>query len=96
MADILIKGLALPKHGNALVQLSSNGDVWVSNRDDEGTGIIIAKAVALPEHGRLIVADELLEKLERIVTPDDLTYTIARGILTQIVEDAETIVEATE
>ena len=45
-------------------------------------------------HGRLIVADALLEKLEKIALPDDLTYTIAHGIMRQIVENAETIVEA--
>lgn len=47
-------------------------------------------------HGRIIVADKLLEKLEKIVLPDDLAHTIARGIMKQIVEDATTIVEASE
>ena len=37
------------------------------------------------KHGRLIVADALLEKLEKIVFPDDLTHTIAHGIMKQIV-----------
>lgn len=45
-------------------------------------------------HGRLIDADAIISKIERMVHPDDLTYTIAHGILKQIVEDAETIVEA--
>ena len=48
------------------------------------------------KHGRLIDADAMLDKLEKIVTPDDLAHTIAHGILEQIVEDANTIVEATE
>lgn len=47
-------------------------------------------------HGRLVNADAIISKIERMVHPDDLTYTIAYGILKQFIEDAETIVEATE
>ena len=57
--DLLIKNIGLPSKGNVLFQISANGDVWVENINDEGTGIILAKAIELPPHGRLVDADEL-------------------------------------
>ena len=102
MADILIKGLSLPKKGNALVQLSANGDVWVSNRNDEGTGIIIAKAVALSEYGRLIDADAEIAKIKafmKVLNKETESgrrqYHECDCVLRYLI-DAPTIVEATE
>ena len=47
--------------------------------------------VALPEHGRLIDADALCNKLK---SPDFAYFSVAR--FESIIDEAETIVEATE
>lgn len=73
--------------------------VWMNHRKDLSEGIPSGCPIIgeIPDKcGRLIIADALLEKLEKIALPDDLTYTIAHGILKQIIEDAPTILEATE
>lgn len=64
--DVLIKNMELPKKGHFLFQISANGDVWVTNRNDEGTGIIIAKAIELPPHGRLVDLDAYLKAYENM------------------------------
>ena len=94
--DILLKNMEMPKEGHYYLEVFCDGEIRRLDNISEGFRDTEATAVALPSHGRLIVADALLEKLEKIALPDDLTYTIARGILKQIVEDASTIVEATE
>lgn len=56
MADILIKGLTLPKDRKRLtVTLFSNGDVAVSS----GRVDLYTKAIELPSHGDLIDRNEL-------------------------------------
>lgn len=106
--DILIKNMEMPSWcGNCQFNQFHEANPWTTwyscmflNKDTDDVGnkrLADCPLVALPEHhGRLKDADAMLEKFERIVTPDDLTYTIAHGILKQIIEDAETIVEATE
>lgn len=99
--DILIKNMEMPSEGRIInLTICSDGSV-INNLPDAGGKMSSyrserVKAIALPERGRLIIADALLEKLEKIALPDDLTYTIAHGILKQIIEDAPTIVEASE
>lgn len=66
MADILIKNIELPKKGHFLFQISSNGDVWVTNRNDEETGIIIAKAIEIPPHGDLTEKSAFWDMLHEI------------------------------
>jgi len=106
--DILIKGMEMPSCcGNCQFNQFYDAKHWTSwnfcmfldkDTDDAGNGRLAdCPLVALPtSYGRLIVADALLEKLEKIALPDDLTYTIAHGILKQIIDDAPVIVEATE
>lgn len=90
MSDILIKNMELPKKGHFLFQISANGDVWVSNRNDEGTGIIIAKAIELPPHGRLGDLDRVRERLG-----DDIFICYdCRRLLDDVFDTAPTIVEA--
>ena len=45
--DIPINNVELPKKGHFLFQISAHGDVWVTNRNDEGTGIIIVKVTGV-------------------------------------------------
>lgn len=101
--DILIKGMEMPSCCglcpcfHAEHPMYCQADKTIRMTAPYGKRMEGCPLVALPEHhGRLKDADAMLEKQERIVLPDDLTYTIAHGILKQIIEDAETIVEATE
>lgn len=48
------------------------------------------------KHGRLIDADAIISKIERIVHPDDLTHTIAWSIMKQIIAEAPTVLGATK
>ena len=90
MSDILIKNMELPKKGHFLFQISANGDVWVSDRNDEGTGIIIAKAIEVPPHGRCIDADEYADQWD---------YSCGSGMyderfILKTINEAPTILEA--
>lgn len=95
--DILIKNIEIPKEKYIRVEIHHDGSMYVQKNGYYSFYVKSQdKAIELPPHGRLIDADAIISKIERAVHPDDLTYTIAYGILKQIVEDAETIVEATE
>lgn len=73
--DVLIKNMEMPKKGHFLFQISANGDVWVSNRNDEGTGIIIATAIELPPHGRLVDIDRMISESRRKNLPFKIEST---------------------
>lgn len=92
--SILIKNMEMPKKGHFLFQISANGDVWVSNRNDEGTGIIIAKAIELPPYGRLIDADKLEKAAEKMAVCDSYEYTIAHEMVKKLLKIAPTVLEA--
>ena len=96
--DILIKGLALPK-GEGMgrnIVLMSDGSVWTGGAWEEKIDGV--KAVALPEHGRLIDADELEDILDEVNgygCASEITYKK----MIEILHDetlTPTIVEATE
>ena len=96
--DILIKNMEMPKDNDYLHLIIQGGKVHTAISCGHLTTdkLNVADAIEVKPHGRLIDADAIISKIERMVHPDDLTYTIAYGILKQIVEDAPTIVEATE
>lgn len=52
--------------------------------------------VALPPHGDLKDADEIISKMERVICTNGLAHTIAFGLSKKIIEEAPVIVEATE
>lgn len=60
MAEILIKGMEMPKDiSNPLhISIFSNGSVWITHE-----GKTEATAQELPPHGRLIDADALIDKV---------------------------------
>ena len=64
MADILIKNMEMPKQMESPITITifKNGSVWMNDVTFGKGKLPNAKAVALPEHGRLIDADELKQK----------------------------------
>ena len=94
MADILIKGMELPKDDILRIEICPDGQVnriigWALSEPKRG------KAVALPEHGDLIDRKVLSDAIGKVITDRDRmigTY----DTIEQIIDEAETIVEATE
>ena len=91
--DILIKNMEMPKEGNVFLIISEDG--CVSERIGN-MWHVTTEAIELPEHGRLIDADALSDRIEHAVYPDALAYTIAVGIIQRELREAPVIVEATE
>lgn len=59
--SILVKGMEMPTVGTGkVIMIDSDGDVWTAGRD-EYTIIDGAKAIPVPDHGRLIDADALIK-----------------------------------
>lgn len=80
MADLLIRGMKLPKNlYGAHIIIKPNGVV-----QDYMNGAVFAKAIELPEHGRLIDADEL-EASDAILIGEDAW---------NMVHNAPTVLEA--
>ncbi len=64
MADILIRGMEMPKDGHVIVRIYANGDVCEPT-PCPGVWGKVARVTPLPEgHGRLIDADALQAKFE--------------------------------
>lgn len=64
MSDLLIRGMEMPTDGHwgtVSIPFYIHGDGSVS----DSKGHIIASAVPVPPHGRLIDADELFKEMER-------------------------------
>ena len=91
--DVLIKNMGLPKKGHFLFQISANGDVWVSDRNDEGTGIIIAKAIELPPHGELVDRSKMKGAMYEIMR---FPAEEACAMYEELIEEAPVVLEATE
>lgn len=54
-------------------------------------------SIELPDkYGRLIDADEVLNKITNGVYPDSMEYTVAVGIIEREIKEAPIILEATE
>lgn len=65
MSDILIKGMEMPKDAPIIIKICSDGSV---SRVHEG---VVATAVPVPPHGRLIDADALREEVKKHAAPCD-------------------------
>ena len=95
MADLLIKGMEMPKGNNVLV-VDSAGTITKVNRwpeKVEATDPFSVKAVALPEHGRLIDADALKKHMTDLLRHD---YVFDEVGCFGLVKDAPTVLEASE
>ena len=64
MADILIRGMEMPKEKNLWLCIKTDGTVYNIKPGGIGTAHAVGTAVPLPEgHGRLTDADELLDTM---------------------------------
>ena len=66
MADILIRGMELPKNEPLRIVLNPNGQLFV----DHGVTFTEYEAVELPEHGDLIDRDALIKTCNEIIDED--------------------------
>lgn len=59
MSDVLIKNIDLPEAGKPyLLHVASDGKVYVMVADEPGWSE--TEAISIPQHGRLIDADDLI------------------------------------
>ena len=82
--DLLIKNMEMPKEGSVVIEIYSDG-VWCDYKSSQHH----EKAIELPPHGRLIDADELIEK---VLDGDRPNY----GTVVRFIQEAPVILEATE
>ena len=89
MADILIKGLKLPEGANELrLIIHPNGQVIISKQ----TYWEETEAIEVPDHGRLIDADQFYEDVtESAIMTDDFKEAFAIWLETQ-----EAVIPASE
>ena len=88
--SVYIKGMEMPTERESFqVTIKYNGVVL-----DTETGIQVAEAFSVPDHGDLIDRDASLHDLRRIVLPDDLAYTIGHDMAKRFFEKAPTIIPA--
>lgn len=108
--SILIRGIEMPPQGEFKhIRIYDNGEVTVQvDTGEEVYEAVIAHAVQVPPHGRLIDADELTGQMERnLWTIEDkaekelgFDETLRRGmqhghaVCLNAVNDAPTIIEA--
>ena len=98
MADILIKGLEMPKKGNIGLLLYSDGSVEICGTGSLSKplyGVPVKKADALPPHGRLIDADKLIQYLLTIKPRNETIGTCVKCEIKDL-ENAPTILEASK
>ena len=90
MSGIYIKGIEMPKRGEfSHIRIYDNGEVTI---ESGGVEYSVAKAVAVPDHGRLIDADEFLKRA--------IGTKCFRGdyalMLEELVGESTTIIESEE
>lgn len=97
MADILIRGVEMPKEGEKIL-ISAGGSVWVNAWPTRGyMRMEDVYAVPLPAgHGKIVDAEEIRTRLIRKLTAckpgtiEELTFAVS----IDIVDHADTIVPA--
>lgn len=104
MADLLIRGKTLPPNGEDLrVIIHSNGQVII----DRGVYYDEAEAVEIPDHGRLIDADALMDGWMNLreatkygnKTAEEQAHSYSTMMMYEIadeIEDADTIIPASK
>jgi len=106
VSGIYIPGMEMPKRGEfSHIRIYDNGEVTI---ESGGVEYPVAKAVAVPDHGRLVDADALKARVQKlqewlwdkltdadvgIVTEDDIRYRIAEES-EEFIDDAPTIIPA--
>lgn len=98
MADVLIKGIEMPKEGRLVLAICPNGSLYryfgKDGVEKAQEALLHCEVIELPEHGRLIDADELT--YETIVTVDDFESTHHKVIPLENIQNAPTILEASK
>ena len=102
MPDILIKNMEMPKQMESPITITifKNGSVWMNDVTFGKGKLPNAKAVALPEHGRLIDADAFKNnvadmRMEKPLRNGAKQVIEIGGLFGRIIDEAPTIVEAT-
>ena len=91
MADILIKGMELPKEGHYFLEVFYDGEIRRCSNPLEGFSNTEATAIELPPHGRLVDADVL-----PIVGITDYKLEGHTVIEYEDLQNAPTVVEASK
>ena len=100
MADILIKGMELPKDGHYYLEVFTDGEIRRCDNVAEGFVNTDSEAIALPEHGRLGDLDEMISDCDKMAE-----YCKKNGNMngydkwqrfSAYIDEAPVIVEATE
>ena len=87
MSGIYISGMEMPKSENVVILINPSGGVWmIGDMPNEDTYLVKAKAIPVPDHGRLIDADAL----SRMYDP----YEICGAAVLEIIADTPTIIQA--
>lgn len=89
MSDVLIKGIEMPKKGESVTITLFWDGAWCNYNDIEPHG----KVIELPPHGRLIDADSIKKTLSAVSGEQRQWFYSEVG---QVIDDAPTVVEATE
>jgi hypothetical protein len=94
MSGIYISGLEMPKRGEfSHVRIYDNGEVTI---ESNGIEYPVAKAVAVPDHGRLIDADALLLHLLTAESGKVYYYCYPCKEVIQAINEMPTIIPAEE
>ena len=94
MADLLIKGVCLPKDWEMLnVNIGRDGKVSLSF---DLKGEKIAESIIVPPHGRLIDADELYNLIDGGYDLDFDEDPETKRELLRMINERETVIEASE
>ena len=101
MADLLIKGMEMPKEGTITLEIRHDGAVdFIGNMGSNLGRLVDVKAIALQEHGRLIDADEcgkvLLDKYTEGLDKWDDFYRAGYRYALKYFSQAPTILEASK
>ena len=97
MADLVIRGMEMPKERNLWFCIKTDGTVY-----DIGTAHAVGTAIPIPEgHGKLIDTDKMRESIRRQtgllklmgVELAEIAETIEKGFLQEI-DNAPTIIPA--
>lgn len=94
MADLLIKGMEMPKDGDYLFSFASDeyGGNTVCRIERVGCRLIEHNGIViLPTHGRLIDADEVRATMEQAVISSHI-----KNMACLYIDDATTVIEASE
>ena len=94
MADILIRGMEMPREKSLWLCIKTDGTVCNIKPGGIGTAHAVGTAVSLPAgHGRLIDADALLLDVCEVCEVFGDGFTIS-GFSREQIENAPTIIEA--